>query len=306
MDPDHRKSVLTAIGPALIIGLVTLATSKITNPSISVSLIVSVALLYGVAIVMPQISKTIADLVKQRIEGSIAVAQIQSKGDPQENKQLFEKQHDFIHLARDTAVKCLERVPEYSKIIPASLPSGSPLPRVKALEREYYQLLTNLYDIFRIVIPAPHKIWVSIRDRRSDDQYHTWLRHGSFNRNRETKSQPMHKDSHETVRQLKRHYELQRQCVRITGTDDPAWQKHDNDELGDDRSVLMGAVMTRSWNSEKDAWEAPCLSLILTVNSHERGVFDPSHVPLLQASIDSFSWLTNIAMRQQHQENSRT
>ncbi len=279
-----------------------LATRFIDEPSISVALIVGVIILYSFVIFIPQLASAVSGVIKQKIEGQIAVAQIENEPSI-ENQRLFEELHDLVHLARDTSVKLLPVVPKYSELIPANLPKGSQLPKLKAMEVEYQQLIDELYDIFRVVIPEKHKIWVAVRDRRSDDQYHTWLRKGSQNKSRGTTSQPMHKDNHQTVIQLKRHYYLQRKCVRITGIDDSEWQRHDNDHLREDRSVMMGAVMTRSWDSNSGEWSNNCLSLILTINSPDPNVFDNSHVPLLQASIDTFSWITNTAMRSQYQEN---
>jgi hypothetical protein len=302
MDQKDQKSLIAQVTPAIIIGLVATATRFIPEPSISVALVIGVVVLYGLVIFVPQIATAVNEMLKQKIEGQIAVAQIQNE--PQSDSgELFNKLHDFVHLARDTSVKSLPVVPKYSDLIPSHLRSGSQLPKLKSKEVEYNQLLIELYHVFRLVIPAKHKIWVAIRDRRSDNQYHTWLRHGSHNKSRSSTTQPMHKDTHQTVIQLKRHYYLQRKCVRITGIHDPEWQEHKNDKLNEDQSVMMGAVMTRSWGEERGEWQNNCLSLILTVNSPDADVFDRSHIPLLQAAIDTFSWLTNTTMREQYEEN---
>ncbi|MEM9283995.1 MAG: hypothetical protein AAGA96_19415 [Verrucomicrobiota bacterium] len=300
---DNQKTA-SIIAPPIIIGLVLAATQYIDDPTLSIVLCISIASLYAVTFCVPQLRAMVSKIIEEKERAKIEVAKTQNPSCPPFRElALFDLQHDFVHVARDTSVKSLPVVPPFKDLFPKHLPKGSQMPFLEERETEYYQLLVNLYEIFRLVIPEDEKLWVAIRDRRSDDHYHTWLRHGSFRKSRENTTQPMHKDDHNTVRQLKRYYDLQGQCVKITGTRDPDWEAHVNDDLGEDRSVLMGAVMTRSWHQGDHEWFNNCLALVVTVNSHGEKVFNSSHVPLLQSAIDSFSWLTNTAMRSQDQIN---
>lgn len=225
----------------------------------------------------------------------------------QKNAQLtdttvFKDLHIFVHNSRDTGVKLMPIVPKYSNLIPSGLPKGSQLPALKEIETDVLQIMQKLLDVFQAVLPNERELWIAIRDRRSDDCYHTWLRKGSFNPNRQDSSRPMHKDDSSTISELKRYYKFEFKCVKITGCEDMYWKTMPNDDYEEDNSVLMGAVMTRSWDSGKKSWLKGhnCLSWVITVNSPNKHVFNASHVPIMQTAIDSFAWLANQAARKQH------
>lgn len=218
---------------------------------------------------------------------------------------IFKHLHTLVHNGRDTGVRLMPVVPKYTDLIPSNLPLGSQLPILKEIESDVLQMMQKLLDTFEEILPHEKNLWVAIRDRRSDDSYHTWVRKGAFNPNRKDMSQSMHKDGSSTIVELKRNYQFEFKCVRITGTKDRCWKKMPNDDHHEDNSVLMGAVMTKSWDAEKKRWKKGhnCLSWVITINSPNHDVFNPTHIPIMQAAIDNFSWLANQACRAQHLVN---
>ena len=216
-------------------------------------------------------------------------------------KDIYDKQHFLIHIARDLAVKNMPIVPAYNEVLSLPNPPGvTPIERRADIELVVSKMLQRLIDIFQDITDGDANIWACIRTRREDDHYHTWIRVGTFNPNRIETSSPMHKDKSNTMNSLKSHFQIERKCVMITGQNNSTWEGQQNDRFREDMSTLVGAVMTRSWDSKED-WINNCLSWVIFVNSDKENYFNESHIPTMQACVDVFSWLANSVLRVQHQ-----
>jgi hypothetical protein len=62
---------------------------------------------------------------------------------------------------------------------------------------------------------------------------------------------------------------------------------------------MLGAVMTRSWDSDKMDWINPKLAWIIGVCTDHENAFDQQHIPLMRQCVDVFSILANIMIRYQ-------
>lgn len=98
------------------------------------------------------------------------------------------------------------------------------------------------------------------------------------------------------VRNLLRSFNAGR-CVVITGSGQSAekWERHDNDDFGEDRSVLMGAVMARSWSHPHNFVDS--MMMILYVCADKYDVFQEHHIPLMRSCTDVFSAAMNVMLR---------
>jgi hypothetical protein len=205
--------------------------------------------------------------------------------------------HKFVHQARDLCVRMLPKVEPYAAppLVPGT--TALPHPLMNQHRATIGMLLEEFTRLFEAVAPAGTKVWASLRDRRSDDCYHTFARGGRFNPNREDGSQSLHKDTSKTIKHLKHSYEVDKQCVVITGSSKgpQLWERQPNDALGEDRCVLMGAVMTKSWMS--DQWGERKLAWVLSVCADRDDAFQEEHIPLMQSCVDVFSMVANIMSR---------
>jgi hypothetical protein len=149
--------------------------------------------------------------------------------------------HQFANIIRNKCLMMMPDIPVYTTPILNGDPS---LPNsILANNKEYFiSLLETLADLFKLVAPANAKVWVSLRDRRADDNYHTFARAGVYNRNRESSSQPIHKNANVILR-LKENYK-NNCCVLLTGSEHgpQVWERNENDKYGECKSVLLGAI----------------------------------------------------------------
>jgi hypothetical protein len=205
--------------------------------------------------------------------------------------------HQFAHIIRNKCLMMMPNTPVYST---PCLNDNLALPNVVlAKNKEYFiSLLETLADLFKLVAPVDAKVWVSLRDRRADDNYHTFARAGVYNRKREDSSQPIHKDSNVLAR-LKENYR-NNCCVLLTGSEHgpQVWEQSENDKYGECKSVLLGAILTRSWNSANDGWANNKLVWILGVNSDTKNAFTNAHPELMQTCVVALSFIANIIARQ--------
>ncbi len=207
-----------------------------------------------------------------------------------------EAQHNFAHNARNLCVKLMPRKPEP----PTRAAGGQPVALTGQSHYNYKEdfvgLLESLSDVFTELVPSGTKVWACIRERRSDGHYHTWVRSSRCNPTRREFSNPLHKDS-KTVTNLKESYEERLDCVIITGSNNEDWTPTPNDRFNENLTVLMGAVLSRSYNAASNTFDDPKLNWILCVNADAIGVFDRSHIPLMKTCNDIFSWILNSFIR---------
>jgi hypothetical protein len=208
-----------------------------------------------------------------------------------------ESLHSFAHDARNLCVKLMPRKPEP----PATRPDGPPFPLSGdshyQYEGDFVTLLTSLARIFRYLVPPDTKVWACIRERRSDDHYHTWVRSNGCNPTREAFTESLHKDS-TTVQNLRNSYEVLKDCVIITGVGCDGWTSVKNDDFGENKSVIMGAVLSKSFNpTGYRSFDDPKLNWLLCINADRPHVFSRSHIPLMKACNDIFSWILNSFIR---------
>ena len=206
--------------------------------------------------------------------------------------------HRLAHDTRDLIIHAGGIVPAYDS---PPKPQGDryppPHPGLVKHKAQLERMLEDIKSLFEHLAPPGAKIWAALRDRRSDGAYYTFLRVGRFERPRERSSKALHKDTSVIVKKLRDSF-LQRKCVVITGsTKGPDWwDRQENDNFGEDKSVMMGVVMTRSWDgstsfiNNRHAW-------ILTLSSDKEDVFHDVHVPLMQACNDLFSAAANAILR---------
>jgi|GEM_PF-2642620 len=202
--------------------------------------------------------------------------------------------HSFAHNARNLAVKLMARKP----IPPSSKEGEDPISLTGdshyLFKEDMVLLLESVSNMFEHLVPKGTKVWACIRERRSDDHYHTWARTSRCNTTRQEFSEPLHKDSN-TIANLKKSYKEKRDCVLITGSRTVDWHKMINDEFSEDLSVLMGAVLCKSWTGR--AFDDPKLLWIICVNADRENVFTRECIPLMKACNDAFSWILNTFVR---------
>lgn len=207
-------------------------------------------------------------------------------------------QHHLVHQVRDM---CLEMLPgaTYS---PPTLETGrspKPHPSLQKNRDKIISLLERVAQLFQLFVPPGTRVWACIRDRRADDCYHTFARAGRYNANRSASSKPMHKDRSQTIQRLKDNLRFNGVCVVISGSNmgPQMWERQENDHYGEDKSVMLGAVLTKSWDAERGDWTDRKLAWIIGVCADTENAFSETHIPLMQSCIDMFSMLANIIIR---------
>lgn len=210
-------------------------------------------------------------------------------------------QHQLIHQLRDTCIQILPPVPPYSSPAIGLNEGGKPKPNphLQKHRAEIERLLERVVDLFQPFVPEGSRIWACLRDRRADDCYYTFERAGSYDKNREISSSPLHKDTSQVIIRLKERFKRDGVCVLITGSSHgpDMWETKENDRYGEDKSVMLGAVMTRSWDSDEIAWKDPKLAWIIGVCTDHENAFDRKHIHLMRQCVDVFSILANIMIR---------
>ena len=214
--------------------------------------------------------------------------------------------HSLMHDARDLCVRILGEAPEY-KGHPKSA-DGQYLSNqlLYAHRSTVISLLEHMVRLFDSITPSDVKIFASIRDRREDDHYHTFARAGQYNPNRKHKSKPLHKSNSKTLSRLRDSFDSG-SCVMITGsTKGPQmWEGQDNDQHGEDKSVLMGAVLSKSLSFESDKPYKSKMAFVIAICANKEDVFSEAHKPLMRACIDVFSMIANSVSRAELTEAAR-
>lgn len=302
-----KKEIFEALAVNVFLGIVFFITEKILPDSgvrylfLALTGIATLTILF-----FPRFKRAYQETLTKRLQVQQPTI-IQSPPLNTDDRESFHTRawchHQLVHHARDTALRLMPPVAPYD---PPAVAQGKKAQPLKSLGENHVVIqgmLQQMVTIFSDLVPAGTRVWTCMRDRRADDCYHTFERAGRFNMRRVDGTKHMHKDRSMTVRNLKLSYD-NGSCVIITGsTRGPTeWQPSSNDELGEDKCVLMGAVMTRSvdgdgnWNNRKLAW-------ILCVNADREDVFTTQHVPLMQCFVDTFSWLANTMIRSEAEWN---
>ena len=212
-------------------------------------------------------------------------------------------QHQMIHRLRDVCIEILPPTPAYSSPLLASNFDGRPKPnpQLTKYRSEIVSLLERMVELFRPFVPEGSKLWSCLRDRRADNCYHTFERAGRFDENRKVSTCPLHKDNSQVVSMLKKRYKQDGVCVLITGSSygPEMWEVKENDRYGEDKSVMLGAVLTRSWDGDAMKLVNPKLAWIIGVCTDHENAFDEMHIPTMRQCVDVFSVLANIMIRYQ-------
>ncbi|WP_375511808.1 hypothetical protein [uncultured Nostoc sp.] len=208
-------------------------------------------------------------------------------------------EHQLMHQVRDMCLEMLVSVPPYTTPIPNPGCIPAPYSLLQQNRDKIITLLERVAQLFQLLVPPGTRVWACIRDRRADDCYYTFARAGKYNPNRSISSRPMHKDDSRTIRCLKDSLEYKGVCVLISGSKmgSQMWQRQPNDEYGEDQSVMLGAVLTKSWDHQKGKWSNPKLAWIIGVCADTENAFSETHIPLMQCCIDMFSMLANVMIR---------
>lgn len=213
------------------------------------------------------------------------------------SKQEFERRtflhHAAIHDLRDQLVK--QMLPKRTEI-PIAKPGKIPVALTGPLDNigEIQNVMNSYVGMFQEMAPGGVKVWACLRERRNDDHYHTAIRARNYHRGRGHKSQSLHKES-ETIKSLKQSFDITKTCVYITGAGKPGWKKQENDALGEDKSVMMGAVLSKSWNGA--SFDKTKLNWVLYVNADHEDVFDQSYVNLMKCFNDTLACILNQLIR---------
>ncbi len=212
-------------------------------------------------------------------------------------------QHHMIHRLRDICIEILPTTPAYSSPFFASNSDRRPKPnpQLTKYRSEIVSLLERMVELFRPFVPDSAKLWSCLRDRRADNCYHTFERAGRFDQNRKVSTSPLHKDNSQVVSNLKKRYKEEGVCVLITGSScgPEMWEVKENDGYGEDKSVMLGAVLTRSWDSGAMELINPKLAWIIGVCTDHENAFNEMHIPAMRQCVDVFSVLANIMIRYQ-------
>ena len=212
-------------------------------------------------------------------------------------------QHQMMHEVRDTCVKMLPPVEVYSAPLTTDADNLARPNHILAKNKDQIViLLERMVELFLPLVPPGTKVWASIRDRRADDCYHTFARAGRYNPNRQYTSVPLHKDKSRVIKRLKDNYEDMGDCVMITGSSQgqAVWERRENDTYGEDKSVLLGAVLTRSWDRQSNKCIKPKLAWIVGISADQENAFSKMHIPLMKQCVDMFSLLANVMIRCEH------
>ncbi|MDZ8139017.1 MAG: hypothetical protein RM049_27685 [Nostoc sp. DedQUE04] len=212
-------------------------------------------------------------------------------------------EHQLMHQVRDMCLEMLVSVPPYTTPTPNPGCTPAPYPLLQQNRDKIITLLERVAQLFQLLVPPGTRVWACIRDRRADDYYYTFARAGKYNPNRSISSLPMHKDHSRTIRCLKDSLKDKGVCVLISGSKmgEQMWETQRNDKYGEDKSVMLGAVLTKSWDHQKGDWSNRKLAWIIGVCADTENAFSEKHIPLMQCCIDMFSMLANVMIRSTYQ-----
>lgn len=205
------------------------------------------------------------------------------------------RHHQFLFAARKMVLQLL--APAYCYTQP-SLRGRSMANQILAgLKADVITMMESMVGLFENLAPPGTKVWMSLRELRNDDRYHTFARAGRFNPDREHGSVPLHRTQSATMRRLRASLDAQ-QSVLLTGSakGPELWTPQPNDSLGEDKCVLMGGTVLHSWDPVAGP-TCPKLVWIVTVCADRENAFDASHIPFMQSCVDVFSIIANVLAR---------
>lgn len=297
----YRNSTTDALIASVVIGLIVVVVEHIDNKSIQQAVFWLSSVFVLSFLFLPRLGGGISTILERHYKHKNQLQEL-SRSPSSDMHQaflmnLYGAQHSMIHEARDAAIQSMPSAPKYSDLIPDIKDAQLPF-----LEEQFGDvvdaMLSQLWLVFKEELPVGAKVWTCLRTRRSKGEYTTWKRQGGHTPNRKSTTQPMQKDKSRIISALRNHFEDTETCVMITGQTDPRWSKdRKNNRYKEDNSVLMGSVMTRSWNAEKGDMTNNCQAWILCVNSNLIDCFEDYHVSMLQAYVDVFSWMANQSLR---------
>ncbi|HZQ45639.1 MAG TPA: hypothetical protein VFC07_01395 [Verrucomicrobiae bacterium] len=200
-------------------------------------------------------------------------------------------QHELLHKGRDTIVRMLANV----SIQPLAVRGHSPFERFRP---EIIAMLEDLVRIGQEYATPRSRVWGSLRLLRSDNFYHTFCRAGSYTPARIVTSTPLHKKEAATIMRLRESLSSGR-CVIISGSGKglEMWTPQPNDRFGDDKCVLMGAIMIKSCEEKTSAYFKHQMIGVITLCADREDAFNESHVPWMQGYVDVFSAMANVLAR---------
>lgn len=282
-----QQETFVSIVVSIILALIAqIAHHLISNPLISSIVVGSILLGILVSLLIPQIFRLIKNYY-------VAI-----------ERRNFKRQgeiiHQLSHTIRDTCVQSMPFVESYNPpIITIDRRVALPHPNLAKNKANIILSIDYVVELFQDTVPPGTRVWACLRDLRGDDCYHTFVRSGLFNPNRVMDSKPMHKDEG-TIALLTACYKSG-VCVWITGSEKGPglWQPQGNDKYGEDKTVMLGAIMTKSWDSEANVWSNNKLAWVLGVCADAEDAFDETHIPLMRGCVDLFSVLANTLLRDQ-------
>lgn len=207
-------------------------------------------------------------------------------------EDVFAQVHVFIHKARDLFViqatgNGIDRPKERN----AWLLSNH--------ESKIDALLEIVVQAFKILLPRGTKVIVAIRERKSDDNFRTWVRAGDNHPDRAERSEDL-KSNSPVVTGLISSYMNKQDCVIYTGPSDERWIKMANDQLGQDKSVLMAGIFVKKWDSADGEFlrpEAELRWILCVATNHENQLKEKAFKELLKCFNDTLAIILNMAVR---------
>jgi hypothetical protein len=157
-------------------------------------------------------------------------------------------------------------------------------------------MISLLVDLFSTFVPPGAKVFASLREQRVDGRFETIIREGRFAAERESRSKALHITEDATIRRLTFALEQGRN-VLLTGStrSELEWTRQPNDVYGEDRSVLMGGVLIKTWSGQD--FRPPSMVWVVTVCCDQENAFNDRHVSLMQSCVDLLSIVANVVAR---------
>jgi|GEM_PF-6080647 len=213
--------------------------------------------------------------------------------------ELAKSVHGFVHRVRDLSVIL------HMNDLPKNINSRAEKSIIaNPFENRIQEMLISMIRTYKVLVPRDTKLFAVIRELKPDRTYQTVLRAGDFRPDRNEKSEGMRYDS-PMIQDLLQAINRNRDCVIRTGPGYPNWKEMPNDKLGEDKSVLLGAVFSKVWNPKIGIFstEDRRLEWVLCLAADRENVFDkPHHLELMKTFNDSLGILLNWFARYEFNE----
>jgi hypothetical protein len=199
---------------------------------------------------------------------------------------LWLRSHVLVHFVRNTVVRSTPPVPALEL----------PIILTESERATVQQMLQHTRDIFLTVVKPGVNIMVTARELRCDGRFHTFARAGEANPCRSQTSKPLGPND-ATIRTLLERLRNNAKCVILTGSvkGELEWTPQPNDQLGEDKSVLMGAVLIK--NPEGQEFSTQHMKWVLCICADRENAFDSACQPLMQVCLDLLSLYANLVAR---------